>query len=146
MIPLRMLTERPLRLGVTGAGIAVSFFLSMAQTGLLVGWSRTNAALIMNAGVDVWVMARRTPAYEFGTAIPRHRVYQVRGAEGVAWAEGLFTAWNVWQCPDGRRVNVEVVGLDDACAGGPWTMREGEVVAARLHVDRQGDSLRQTLP
>ena len=129
MISLRMLTERPLRLGATLAGLAVAFFLSAAQIGLLVGWSNTNAALVMNADVDVWVMARRTPAYEFGTAIPRNRLYQVRSVEGVAWAEGLFTAWNVWQCPDGRRVNVEVVGLDNGCVGGPWSMREGEVTA-----------------
>jgi putative ABC transport system permease protein len=129
MIPIRMLTERPLRLGATLAGLGVAFFLSTAQIGLLVGWCHTNAALIMNAGADVWVMSRRTPAYEFGTAIPRNRLYQVRSAEGVAWAEGLFTAWNVWQCPDGRRVNVEIVGLDDRCVGGPWSMREGEVAA-----------------
>jgi putative ABC transport system permease protein len=129
MIPFKMLTQRPLRLGATLAGLAVAFFLSTAQLGLLVGWSHTNAALVMNSGVDVWVMARRTPAYEFGTAIPRNRLYQVRSVEGVAWAEGLFTAWNVWQCPDGRRVNVEIVGLDDGCVGGPWSMREGEVSA-----------------
>jgi putative ABC transport system permease protein len=131
MIPLRMLTERPLRLGATVAGLGVAFFLSAAQIGLLVGWSNTNAALVMNAGVDVWVMAKRTPAYEFGTAIPRNRLYQVRSVEGVAWAEGLFTAWNVWQCPDGRRVNIEIVGLDDGCVGGPWSMRDGEVTAIR---------------
>jgi putative ABC transport system permease protein len=129
MIPLRMLTERPLRLVVTLAGLGVAFFLSTAQIGLLVGWSNTNAALVMNAGVDVWVMAKRTPAYEFGSAFPRNRLYQVRSVEGVSWAAGLFTAWNVWQCPDGRRVNVEIVGLDDDCVGGPWSMRDGEVTA-----------------
>ena len=32
MIPFKMLTERPLRLGATLAGLAVAFFLSTAQS------------------------------------------------------------------------------------------------------------------
>jgi putative ABC transport system permease protein len=70
-------------------------------------------------------MAEQTPAFDYGTAIPRQRIYQARGVEGVAWAEGLFMAWNIWQRPDGRRVNVELVGLDNECVGGPWAMKEG---------------------
>jgi putative ABC transport system permease protein len=38
-------------------------------------------------------------------------------------------AWNIWQRPDGRRVNIELVGLDNGNAGGPWKMRSGDVDA-----------------
>jgi putative ABC transport system permease protein len=127
-----MLSHRPARLLITCAGLGVLFFLAAAQFGLLVGWCNTNSALIRNAGVDVWVMAERTPAFDYGTAIPRGRLYQVRTVEGVGWAEGLFMAWNVWQRKDGRRVNVELVGLDDSSVGGPWDMKVGSAEDVHL--------------
>ena len=51
----------------------------------------------------------------------------MRNIEGVKWAEGLFMAWNYWQRPDGRRVNVELIGLDESCVGGPWDMKAGSI-------------------
>src|SRR5258707_8783166 len=109
-IARKMLLHRPARFVLTIVGIGVSFFLSTCQIGLLVGWCDINSAIIRHARADVWVMAPKTPAFDFGTAIPRHRIYQVRSTEGVAWAEGLFTTWSYWQRPDGKRVNIELVG------------------------------------
>jgi putative ABC transport system permease protein len=126
-LALEMLLYKRARFAVTTAGIAVAFFLSAAQVGLLVGWCNTCSAIVRHAGVDVWLMAEQTVAFDYGTAIPRHRVYQARSVRGVAWAEGLFMAWNTWQRPDGRRVNVEMVGLDDSSVGGPWDMKQGGV-------------------
>jgi putative ABC transport system permease protein len=125
-VAVKMLLHRPTRSLVTALGIAAAFFLSATQLGLMVGWCGTCSAIVRHAGADVWVMAPQTPAFDYGTAIPRHRVHQVRNAPGVAWAEGMFMGWNVWQCPDGRRINVELVGLDDGLAGRPWVMRAGE--------------------
>lgn len=127
MIALRMLLNRKSRFFITILGLATLFFLSAAQLGLLVGWCNTNSAIIQHAHVDVWVMAEQTPAFDYGTAIPRERIYQVRSVEGVAWAEGMFMAWNVWQRKDGRRVNVELIGLDASSLGGPWSMLDGSV-------------------
>jgi putative ABC transport system permease protein len=128
-IAVRMLLQNRSRFVVTVAGIGVAFFLSAAQVGLLVGWCNTTSALIRHAGADVWVMARQTPAYDYGTPIPRTRIYQVRSLDGVAWAEGLFVGWNYWHRPDGSRVNIEVVGLDESSAGGPWRMKAGDLEA-----------------
>jgi putative ABC transport system permease protein len=142
-----MLLHNPSRLLLTTAGIGFAFFLAAAQLGLLVGWCNTNSALIRHAGVDVWVMAQQTPAFDYGTAIPRTRLYQVRSIEGVAWAEALFMAWNIWQRPDGRRVNVELVGLDYGNVGGPWQMQAGDlglvhrpdtVIVDELYLDALG--------
>jgi putative ABC transport system permease protein len=77
-------------------------------------------------------MAEQTPAFDYGTAIPQQRLYQSRSVPSVDWAEGLFMAWNIWQRGDGRRVNVELVGLDDSNVGGPWQMREGRIDAVHL--------------
>lgn len=141
-----LLHNRP-RLLFTVAGIASAFFLSAAQTGLMVGWIHTLTALIRHAPADLWIMAEQTPAYDYGTAIPRQRIFQARNVPGVEWAEGLFMAWNVWQRPDGRRVNVELVGLDVSGKGGPWQMqtgilselrKRGSVVVDELFLDALG--------
>ena len=121
----RMLAYKPLRLLVTWAGLGVLFFLAAAQVGLLVGWCNTCSAVVRHADADIWVVAEQTPAFDYGTAIPAQRLYQARGVRGVAWAGGMVMAWNTWQRPDGRRVNVELVGLDHDGVGGPWAMRDG---------------------
>jgi len=152
-IALRMLLEQPSRTIITIIGIAFLFFLSAAQVGLLVGWCNTCSAIIRNANADVWVMAEKAPCFDYGTPIPGHRIPQVRSVPGVAWAEGFFMAWNTWQRRDGAQVNVEVVGLDDHCVGGPWDMRDGvcdavhypdavivdETFVRQLGVERLGD-------
>lgn len=131
-IALPMLLHNRARLAFTVAGVAVAFFLALAQCGLLVGWVNTITALIRHAGADLWVLAERTPAFDYGTAIPRQRLYQTRSVRGIAWAAPMFMAWNIWQRPDGRRVNVELVGLDrGSLAGGPWAMAAGELGAIR---------------
>lgn len=113
-------------------GLGLLFFLAAAQVGLLVGWCNTNSAIIRHANADVWVMAQRTPAFDYGTAIPQHRIYQVRSVPGVQWAEGMFMAWNTWQRPDGQRVNVELIGLDESNVGGPWDVIHGNVECVHL--------------
>jgi putative ABC transport system permease protein len=126
-IMLRMLFHKKSRFVLTALGLAVAFFLTAVQTGLLVGWCNTTSAIIRHAGVDVWVMATQTPAFDYGTAIPRNCVYQVRSVPGVEWAEGMFVGYNYWQRADGKRVNVMLVGLDDAKVGGPWEMKSGSI-------------------
>jgi putative ABC transport system permease protein len=128
-IAIKKFLYRIPRFVLTLVGIAVAFFLSEAQIGLMVGWCNTNSAIIRHAPVHVWVMAQETPSFDYGTAIPRNRIFQVRNVEGVEWAEGLFMAWNIWQRGDGRRVNIELVCLDESCVGGPWKMKAGVVEA-----------------
>jgi putative ABC transport system permease protein len=126
-LAVKMLAHNKSRFALTTAGIGVAFFLSTTQLGLLVGWCNTCSAIVRHAGVDVWVMAPHTAAFDYGTPIPRLRVYQVRNVPGVAWGEGMIMTWNTWQRRDGKKVNVELIGLDDGDVGGPWSMREGEV-------------------
>ena len=111
------------RFFLTSAGIGAAFFLTAALTGLIVGWCDTTSAIIRHSGVDVWLMADRTPAFDYGTPIPRNRIYQARSVEGVAWAEGMFQAFNSWQRPDGRKLCIELIGLDEGLSGGPWEMK-----------------------
>jgi len=135
-VALKMLLHNKVRSASTILGIAFSFFLSVAQVGLLVGWCNTSSAIVRHAGVDVWVMAQQTPAFDYGTNIPEHRIYETRTVPGVAWAQGMFAGWTYWKRPDGSQFVIELIGLDDDCAGGPWAMREGtvDVVQTPEHV------------
>jgi putative ABC transport system permease protein len=131
-ISVRSLAEKKVRLVAAIVGLGLLFFLAAAQVGLLVGWCNTTSAIIRHAKADVWVMAQKTPAFDYGTAIPWQRIYQVRSVPNVEWAEGLFMAWNTWQRPDGQRVNVELVGLDESNVGGPWELIKGNVESVHL--------------
>jgi putative ABC transport system permease protein len=104
----------------------------MAQIGLLVGWCNTTSAIIRNAGADIWIMAKQAPAFDYGTGISRQTIYKARTVPGVAWAEGMFMGWTYWQRPDGRRVIVEIVGLDEGFVGGPWNMEQGSVSTVQV--------------
>ncbi|ATG91210.1 ABC transporter permease [Methylomonas koyamae] len=117
---------------MTVLGISLAYFLAAAQIGLLVGWVHTNSAIINHAGVDVWVMSKGTRTLDYGTAIPRHRIQQTLSVPGVKWAEGMLVGWVNWQHPAGKRITVEVIGLDSGNAGGPWQMSKGDISAVHL--------------
>lgn len=122
-----MLLHNKVRSISTIIGIAVAFFLSAAQVGLMVGWCNTTSAIIRHADADVWVMAEQNPAFDYGTPIPKQRLYQVRSVLGVASAECMFMGWMFWRRPDGRMTNIELVGLDEGLVGAPWLMADQDV-------------------
>lgn len=128
----RILSQNKPRTLVAVLGLSVLFFLSVSQVALFIGWCNTVTAIPRHTDADVWVMAERTAALDYATAIPRHRIHQVRNVRGVAWAEGLYTGWVFWQRADGRYCPIELVGLDESHVGGPWDMREGSVDSVRL--------------
>lgn len=131
-IALGMLLHKRLRFLFTVAGIGTLFLLSSSQMGLLVGWCNTISAIMRHADVDVWVMAGGTQAWDYGTAIPRQRIMQTRNVPGVAWAEGMYVGWGMWQRQDGRRTCVCMVGLDESSVGGPWHYEKGSVDVVHL--------------
>ena len=81
-VAVKMLLHSKVRSISTLLGIAVAFVLSAAQIGLMVSWCNTVSAIVRHADADVWVMADKTPAFDYGTPIPEGRVYQVRSAPG----------------------------------------------------------------
>lgn len=120
-----MITSRPVRFVFTVIALAVLYFLSAAQIGLLVGWCFTTSAIIRHTDADLWVMSEQVAAFDYGGPIPRQRIDQVRSIPGVAWAEGMFMAWNTLKREDGHTINIEVVGLDVSNCGAPWELVTG---------------------
>ncbi len=113
----KMLTYNKSRLVVSVIGVAISFFLSASQIGLLIGWIDTTSAIIRNAKVDLWIMAQQTQAFDYGTAIARNNIYTALSTPGVEWAEGMLMAWNIWQRGDGRRTNGHLLRFKKAQLG-----------------------------
>jgi putative ABC transport system permease protein len=154
-VAVKMLLHSKVRSISTLLGIAVAFVLTTAQIGLMVSWCNTVSAIVRHADVDVWVMAEKTPAFDYGTPIPDVRLYQVRSVPGVAWAETMFMSWMFVRQPDGRMTIVELVGIDDGLAGAPWSMSTSEasvvlqpdaiivdkLYAKQLGVSRIGDEV-----
>ena len=127
-ISTKMLLHNRPRFILATLGVAIAFFMAAAQIGLLVGWVNTNSALINHAGVDIWVMTAGTRSFDYSTAIPRHRVQQVNSIPGIIWAESMLVGWaTTWQHPEGKYINVEVVGLDNGHIGAPWNMILGDI-------------------
>ena len=65
LVAIKMLLHNKARTVSTVVGIAVAFFLSAAQVGLLVGWCDTTSAIVRHADAHVWIMAKGTPAFDF---------------------------------------------------------------------------------
>jgi putative ABC transport system permease protein len=124
-LALKMLLYRPSRMAFAALGIGTVFLLSASQLALLVGWCKTIPAVVSHADADVWVMAEQTRAFDYGSPIPRHRVYQIRNVCGVRWTEAMYVSFGAWRRSDGRTSSVALVGLDKECVGGPWRMVEG---------------------
>jgi putative ABC transport system permease protein len=122
-----MLVHRRARLISSIVVLGLAFFLTQAQIGLLCSWIDTTTALITHGRADLWIMAPKTCALDYGTPIPRERIYQVRSVPGVNYAEGMIVDWSFWQCGDGARVSIEIVGLDKGLLSGPWLMQTGDV-------------------
>lgn len=129
-LAIAMLLHNRTRAIAAVVGVAVAFFLGAAQFGLLVGWVRTCTAIIRHSGVDAWVMAEHTVAFDYGTPIPEFRVQQVRTLPEVEWAEAMLVSWTFWKLPNGKQQNVELIGLDEGLVGGPWKMQEGDLETA----------------
>jgi putative ABC transport system permease protein len=134
-VACKMMFDKKARFCFTLFGLSMLFVLSVAQVGLVIGWCNTITAIVRHAAVDIWVMNQGTIAFDYGTALPRHRVYQVRNVPGVAWTEGMYVGWSKWQRADGSRHNVQLVGLDRSSVGAPWDMTQG-CVEDIYHPDR----------
>jgi len=117
------------KVAASGIGVAAGFFLTMAQIGLMMGWIETCTLMITRAKVDLWVVGMKSPAFDYGSPIPRQRLYQSRSVQGVAEAQPMVMTWTIWNRPDGRKVNIEMVGLDRSLMGGPQRMVDGDLAA-----------------
>ncbi|MCE2998314.1 MAG: ABC transporter permease [Betaproteobacteria bacterium] len=128
-IALKMLTGDRLKYFGLIAGIAFAALLIAQQASILVGFIRQTGGFIRDtAQADLWLM---DPQVRFSQdPVPmRDTVAQLaRGVDGVQWAVPLFQGYTRGKLPDGTRITLILVGLDDATLmGGPPQMVQGEL-------------------
>lgn len=134
-VALKMLTADRLKYYGLIAGIAFAALLIAQQASILVGFVRQTGAFIRDtAQADLWLM---DPQVRFSQdpVQMRDTVAQLaRGVDGVAWALPLYQGYTRGKLPDGTRLTLILVGLDDATLmGGPPKMVEGELADLRQH-------------
>jgi len=124
----RNLFHDKVRLTVTLTGIVFAVVLIVVELGLFLGFTSATSSLIDHSDADLWVTSKHVPYVELGVPFNERKLYQVRALPGVLEAEKFITRWTEWQCPDGRKESVQVVGFDpDRSMGRPWDLVEGRV-------------------
>lgn len=126
---LMLVGDRLKYLGLV-AGLAFATLLITQQASILVGMADQTGAFVRDTraggGADLWVMDPQVEFSEDAKPLQDTALYRVRGVEGVEWAVPLYKNWLKGQLPDGRKLTVIVVGLDDATlVGAPTGMAEG---------------------
>lgn len=129
LIALRMLVGDRLKYVALVAGLAFATLLITQQASILVGMADQTGAFIRDVGqADLWVMDPEVEFSEDGKPLQDTSLFRVRGVEGVEWAVPIYKNWLKAQLPDGRKLNMIVVGIDDATlVGAPPKMVEGSL-------------------
>jgi len=129
MVALLMLFGDRLKYLGLVAGLAFATLLITQQGSILIGMASQTGAWIRDSGqADLWIMDEQVDFSEDAKPLPDTALYRVRGVEGVQWAVPIYKNWLKGQLPDGRKMTVIVVGLDDATlVGAPPGMVEGKL-------------------
>jgi putative ABC transport system permease protein len=107
------------------AGVAFATTLLLVQSGVYLGFLETSAGLISRVGGDVWIMARGTPALEFGDPLsPGAR--RLADNACVLRARALVVTLVQFRNADGEARTLSLVGVEPRRSPGlPWTMVRG---------------------
>lgn len=110
-------------------GIAFAAMLMAQQLSIFNGFTtRTGAFIRDTAQADLWVMDPQIRFSQESVPLRDTALQLVRGVSGVAWAVPLYQGFIRGRLPDGTRVTMIVVGLDDATlTGAPPIMRVGRL-------------------
>src|SRR5207247_9203549 len=124
-IALQSLVHDRGKAGAALAGVAFATTLPLVQSGVYLGFLETSAGLISRVGGDVWVMARGTPALEFGDPLsPGARRLAERPC--VTRARGLVMTLVQFRNAAGEARTLSLVDIDPRRSPGlPWTMVRG---------------------
>ncbi len=150
LIAWRNLRHDPIRFAATVIGIVFAVVLISMQTGMLIGFMRTSAGLVENAGADVWVAARGTSNVDQSGILRQSVYYRALAVPGVAAVSRTVIQFTGWHKPQGGTESVIIVGFDpQSDTARPWNVVEGSVadlsgpnavMIDRLYADKLGVS------
>ena len=135
-LAIKMLTGDRLKYPALIAGVAFASLLITQQASIFTGYARSTGAWIRDtAQADLWVMDPQVNFSEDFKPMSDTALNRVRGVHGVAWAVPMFKSYVRARLPDGTRVQVRIIGLDDATlTGAPPEMVQGDL--GQLRRDR----------
>ncbi len=112
--------------GAALAGVAFATTLLLVQTGVYLGFLETSAGLISRVGGDVWIMARGTPALEFGDPLSPSALRLAQSNPCVTRSRALVMTLVQFRNADGEARTLSLIGFDPRHSQGlPWTMTRG---------------------
>ena len=108
------------------AGVAFATTLLLVQSGVYLGFLETSAGLISRVGGDVWIMARGTPALEFGAPLSSGARLLAQATPCVHRARALVGSLVQFRNAEGEARTLSLIGFDPRRSPGlPWTMVRG---------------------
>jgi putative ABC transport system permease protein len=125
-VAFRSLVHDRGKAGAALAGVAFATTLLLVQSGVYLGFLETSAGLISRVGGDVWVMARGTPALEFGDPLSPAARRLAQSSPCVTRARALVTTLVQFRNADGEARTLSLIGFEPRHSPGlPWTMVRG---------------------
>lgn len=133
LLALKMLTGDRLKYFGLLAGMAFAAMMIAQQASIFVGLkSQTGTFIRQNSIVDLWVMDDQVRFSEDQKPIPETAVQRIRSVDGVEWAVPMYKGWLRARLADGTRMQIIVVGVDDATLiGGPSQIVSGDLTDLR---------------
>jgi putative ABC transport system permease protein len=115
-----------IRFVVALAGIAFAVVLITVQLGVYLAFRSNVSVLIDHTKADIWITAHGLENFDFGRPFSEKKLYEVRTAPGIAWAEKYLLAFGYWKTPGGSQETVQMVGFDpETMVGAPWDVVKG---------------------
>jgi putative ABC transport system permease protein len=125
-IALKSLLHDRGKAGAALAGVAFATTLLLVQSGVYLGFLETSAGLISRVGGDVWVMARGTPALEFGDPLSPAARRLAQSSPCVQRARALVMTLVQFRNADGEARTLSLIGFDSRRSTNlPWSMVRG---------------------
>lgn len=111
------------------AGLAFAALLVTQQGSIFTGYALQTGAWIRDTRAgDLWVMDEQVEFTEDIKPMQDTALNRVRGVDGVEWAVPMYKGFLKGILPDGSRLNIRTVGLDDATLmGAPPQMVQGKL-------------------
>jgi putative ABC transport system permease protein len=132
-IALKMLMGDRLKYFGLIAGIAFATMLILQQSSILIGFTRQTGAFIRDtAQADLWIMDPQVRFSQDQVPVRDTVVQLARGVSGVDWAVPMYQGFLRGKMPDGTRLTLILIGLDDATLmGGPPVIVDGSLADMR---------------
>ncbi len=133
IVALKMLVGDRLKYIGLIAGIAFAALLITQQGSILVGLAHQTGSFIRDTGqADLWVMDDQVRFSQDSLTLTDTTLSRVRSIEGVEWAVPMYQGFLRARLADGTRMQIILVGLDDATLmGAPPEMSEGSLADLR---------------